>query len=66
MEEDIIILATLTTNQHPSMHHFASEDDYRTFVDELATNEAGAIEEWGAYEVANNVVVQVDERSAEI
>lgn len=56
----------MTTNQPSSMHHFASEDDYRAFVDELAANEAEAIEEWGAYEVAINVVAHVDDRSAEI
>lgn len=48
------------------MHHFTSEDAYRRFVDELATTEAEAIREWGAYEVASNIVAHVDDRSADI
>lgn len=56
----------MSTNQHPSMHHFASKDDYRAFVDELAANEAETIEKWGAYEVATAAVAQVGDRSVEI
>ena len=56
----------MTTNQHPSMHHFASQDSYREFVKELAANEAEEIEEWGAYEIAADVVAQVEDRSTEM
>lgn len=56
----------MSTNQHPSMYHFASQDQYREFVKELAVNEAEAIEEWGAYEIAADVVAQVEDRSTEI
>jgi len=56
----------MTVDSHPSMHHFASPDSYREFVKELAVNEAEAIEEWGAYEIAADVVAQVEDRSTEI
>lgn len=56
----------MPTDQHPSMHHFASPDSYHEFVKELAVNEAEAIEEWGAYEIAADVVAQVEDRSTEI
>jgi len=56
----------MTTDQHPSMYHFASQDTYREFVKELAVNEAEAIEEWGAYEIAAEVVAKVEDRSPEI
>ena len=48
------------------MHHFTSEKSYHDFVTELAANEAKAIEEWGAYEVAVDVIAQVEDRSTEI
>jgi hypothetical protein len=48
------------------MHHFDSSDGYRKFVSELASNEAEAIEEWGAYEIATSVIAQVEDRSVEI
>jgi len=48
------------------MHHFASDNDYQAFVAELAVNEAEAIEEWGAYEIATDIVAYVDDRSVEI
>lgn len=47
------------------MHHFDSKAAYDSFVKELATNEASALQEWGAYEVASSVVVPVDDRSIE-
>jgi hypothetical protein len=56
----------MTASHHPSMHHFTSQDDYHAFLDELAENEADAIEEWGAYEVATDIVAHVDDRSTEI
>lgn len=56
----------MTTDQHPSMHHFASQDTYQKFVEELAVTEAEAIEEWGAYEIAADIVAQVEDRSTEI
>lgn len=56
----------MTDNHQPSMHHFASQDDYRAFVTDLAVNEADAIEEWGAYEIATNIIASVDDRSSEI
>lgn len=48
------------------MHHFESRDDYHTFVRNLASNEADAIEEWGAYEIATDAIAQVEDRSTEI
>jgi hypothetical protein len=45
------------------MHHFDSKAAYDSFVEELATNEASAIREWGAYEVASDIVVVVDDNS---
>lgn len=56
----------MTTDQHPSMHHFVSKNDYRDFVAELAVDEAEAIKEWGAYEVAVDIIAQVENRSTEI
>lgn len=56
----------MTTDQHPSMHHFSSQNTYREFVKELATSEAEAIREWGAYEIAANIVAQVEDRSTNI
>lgn len=56
----------MTTDHHPSMHHFESQNGYRTFVKNLADTEADAIEEWGAYEVATDVIAQVEDRSTEI
>jgi hypothetical protein len=56
----------MNTDQHTSMHHFTSKNDYHDFVAELAANEANAIEEWGAYEIAADVVAQVEDRSTEI
>lgn len=48
------------------MHHFESTAAYDSFVEEFAIIEASAIQEWGAYEVASDVVAFVDDRSAEI
>lgn len=48
------------------MHHFDSKAAYDSFVEELATNEASSIQEWGAYEVASDIIVLVDDRSTEI
>jgi hypothetical protein len=45
------------------MYHFDSKDAYDSFVAELATNEASAIREWGAYEVASDMIVLVDDDS---
>ncbi|WP_114579035.1 hypothetical protein [Saliphagus sp. LR7] len=56
----------MTTDQLPSMHHFESKEDYQEFVDELAANKSEAIEEWGAYEIATNVIAQVEDRTTEI
>lgn len=56
----------MNTDQHQSMHHFTSKNNYYDFVAELAANEAKSIEEWGAYEVAVAVIAQVEDRSTEI
>lgn len=56
----------MTTNHNSSMHHFGSQDSYNKFVEELAATEAEAIGEWGAYEVAVDVVAQVEDRGTEI
>jgi hypothetical protein len=56
----------MATEQHPSMYHFASKDDYREFVEELATSEVETIKEWGAYEIAADVVAQVEDRNDKI
>lgn len=48
------------------MHHFDSKAAYDSFVEEFATNEAPSIQEWGAYEVASDIIVLVDDRSTEI
>jgi hypothetical protein len=56
----------MTTEHNSSMCHFGSQDSYQEFVEELATTEAEAIEEWGAYEVAVDVVAQVEDRGTEI
>lgn len=53
-------------NSHPSMHHFASQEEYLDFVAELANNEAEAIEEWGAYEIATDVIARVEDRQTSI
>ena len=56
----------MTTDQHLSMHHFASHDDYQAFIAELAMSEAESIDELGAYEIATDVVAHVNDRTAEI
>jgi len=48
------------------MHHFNSQEEYNEFVEALASNEAEAIDNWGAYEIATNVIATVNDRSAEI
>ena len=56
----------MTNDHNSSMIHFDSQDSYHEFVEELATNEAKTIEEWGAYEIAVDVVAQVEDRGTEI
>lgn len=48
------------------MYHFDSKAAYDSFIEKLATNEASVIQKWGAYEVANDIIALVDDRSTEI
>lgn len=48
------------------MHHFASQEEYLDFIAELAGTEAEAIEEWGAYEIASDVIARVEDRQQTI
>ena len=48
------------------MYHFSSQDSYYQFVEELAANEAEDIKEWGAFEIAVDVVAQIEHDTPEI
>jgi hypothetical protein len=56
----------MSETPHTSMHHFDSKAAYDSFVEELAITEASAIEKWGTYEVASDIVALVDTQGAEI
>jgi len=56
----------MTTDHNSSMYHFSSQDSYYEFVEELASNEAEDIKEWGAFEIAVDAVAQVEDRATEV